>query len=77
MGVPVLSTDNSGCREILGEGAPELCRSDEEFLEKIFLLHESPEVYEQWRQRSLARAEQFDNMDRYMETMAAIYREKK
>ena len=77
LGVPVLSTDNSGCREILGEGAPELCRSDEEFLEKIFLLHESPEVYEQWRQRSLARAEQFDNMDRYMETMAAIYREKK
>ena len=76
LGVPVLSTDNSGCREILGEGAPELCRSDEEFLEKIFLLHESPEVYEQWRQRSLARAEQFDNMDRYMETMAAIYREK-
>lgn len=76
LGVPVLSSDNSGCREILGEGAPELCRSDEEFLEKIFLLHENTEVYEQWRQRSLARAEQLDNMDRYMETMASIYQEK-
>ena len=62
LGVPVLSTDNAGCSEILGEEAPEICRSDEEFLEKIWLLKHSDEEYSSWKARSVVRGRSFDNI---------------
>ena len=74
LGVPVLSTDNAGCSEILGEEAPEICRSDEEFLEKIWLLKHSDEEYSSWKARSVVRGRSFDNIETYMANMACIYR---
>lgn len=74
LGIPVLSTDNSGCSEILGERAEELCRTDEEFIEKIEMLRDKEERYEQWKERSLKRAKRYDNIEKYMATMSSIYR---
>lgn len=74
LGIPVLSTDNSGCSEILGAAAPELCRTEDEFVQKMVMLHNNPAIYQEWRKRSLERAVVFDNIARYMEKISRIYR---
>lgn len=74
LGIPVLTTDNSGCSEILGTEAPELCRTDGEFVNKMIMLHEDTAVYQTWKERSLERAKEFDNVERYMQRMSQIYR---
>lgn len=74
LGIPVLSTDNSGCREIFGEDAPELCKTDDEFLRKMLMLHKDASAYEDWKTRSLEHAQKFDNLARYMKSMSRIYR---
>lgn len=74
LGIPVLSTDNSGCSEILGDESPELCRTDEEFVEKMMMLHNDSESYRSWKERSLERAVRFDNMERYMQEISRVYR---
>lgn len=74
LGIPVLSTDNAGCSEILGADSPEICRSDEEFLDRIQQLHQSDMIYKEWKEWSLKRGDEFDNIQRYMRNMACIYR---
>ncbi len=74
LGVPVLTTPNSGCREIFGEGAPEICDSDEMFIEKILFLRNSLEEYRIWHDRSLEHSMRFNNMERYMGLLSCIYR---
>ncbi len=74
LGVPVLSTDTSGCREILGKDSWELCKSDEEFVENLMEMNNHPEKYEIWKKWSVGRAEGFDNIGRYMAQMSQIYR---
>lgn len=74
LGVPVVSTDNSGCSEIFGTDALEICRSDEEFLDRISCLLQSASEYELWRKRALERGDRFDNISKYMKKMAEIYK---
>lgn len=73
LGVPVLSTRNSGCTEVLGEDSQELCSGDEEFIEKIEKLLKDYDEMEQWRQKSLERAEQFMTIDNYQAKLKNIY----
>ncbi len=74
IGVPVLSTMNAGCMEVLGEDSPELCATDDDFVEKIELLLSNRREWEQWSQRSLHRAEQFSSIDEYKAALTEIYR---
>lgn len=74
LGIPVLTTMTSGCTEIFGENAPELCRSDQEFIEKIELLNRDINEYQLWKKRSEKRAMQWRNIEDYMANIAAIYR---
>lgn len=74
LGIPVLSTRNEGCTELLGEHAPELCTSDDEFVEKMERLLSNQEEWMQWSRRSLERAEQFASLDQYKAVLAKIYR---
>lgn len=74
LGIPVISTDNSGCTEIMGEGAPELCKSDEEFMERLLLLHECPEEYARWQERAWERAKVYQDTAGYMKKIADIYK---
>lgn len=74
LGVPVLSTDTAGCKEMFGDTAFEICRSDEEFLTKITLLKERYEEYRYWKKITEVRGQQLDNIDSYMKKMADIYR---
>lgn len=74
LGVPVLSTDTSGCREVLGSGSRELCRSDKDFVEKFSDFGKNLLKYEILKKWSLGRAEKLDNIERYMAQMSDIYR---
>lgn len=74
LGVPVLSTRSAGCSELLGDSAEELCDADEQFLEKMHALCENKDVYASWQQRSLERALEFDNKEKYMSVLSCIYR---
>ena len=73
LGVPVLSTRNSGCQEIYGDAGCELCAEDSEFIEKIKLLHNDPTMYAEWKERSLVQGEAFDNIGVYMERLSFLY----
>lgn len=74
LGVPVLSTRNAGCSEILGDEAEEICDTDDQFVCKMQMLHENYENYAIWRARSLKRSERFDNMRQYMTVLSSVYR---
>ncbi len=74
LGIPVLSTPTSGCTDILGADAPELYRSDEEFVEKVLCLRDNRENYEQWQTRAIKRTEAFDNIQTYMDCIQKIYK---
>lgn len=74
LGIPVLSTRNAGCREILGEEAEELYDTNEQFVQKLKKLYENHAIYEIWKNRALKRAVQFDNIDKYMTELSCIYR---
>lgn len=74
LGVPVLSTDTSGCLGILGNEAKEICRTDKEFLDKIKLLRNHQEEYDAWKERALSRAAQFVDVEEYMTILSEVYR---
>lgn len=74
LGIPVVSTANAGCCEILGEKAPEICETDEIFEKQILNVCQSKLIYQEWKQRSLERGKQNDNIENYMRNMACIYR---
>ena len=71
--LPVLAAATAGSLEMFGEDAPEICRTDEEFVRKIELLRDDEGEYESWRRRSGERAEALDNAGEYAEAMAGIY----
>lgn len=73
LGIPVLSTDNAGCCSIFGECADEICRSDEEFIERIEHLHQSPQEYIDWKNRALERSKRFDNLKEYLKKIRDVY----
>lgn len=73
LGVPVISTDNSGCTDIFGQDAVEICRTDEEFLDRLLLLLQSKEEYAVWEKRAFERGWRFNNTDRYMKKLMKIY----
>lgn len=74
LGIPVLSTPNAGCSEILGDNAEELYDTDEQCLRKIELLRQNFSEYEAWKDRAQDRAVRYDNIDNYMTKMSCIYR---
>lgn len=74
LGVPVLSTRNAGCSEIFGDTAEELCDTDAQFVQKLQKLHNNPNEYAIWKERSLKRSEEFDNMSQYMTNLSSVYR---
>lgn len=74
LGGVVVSTRNSGCSEIFGKDAPELCSSDEEFIEKMGRLLTDRDFYEVWRERACQRAEMFEQGDAYMALLTNVYR---
>lgn len=74
LGIPVLSTRNAGCSEILGDEAEELCDTNEQFVRKLKTLCENPAAYKAWQNRALRRGEQYDDMDKYMAKLSCIYR---
>lgn len=73
LGVPVISTRTSGCTEVLGQDSPELCETDEEFVEKIETLLNCPEKMDEWKRRSLHRAEQLTEIDDYKAALKKMY----
>lgn len=77
LGVPVLSTNTSGCREILKNQNDALCENDTQFVTKIQQFHENADIYELFKQRSLIRGNEFDNVKQYMMQILTIYRELK
>lgn len=75
LGVPVLSSRTAGVEEILGEEAPELCDTDEEFAEKIATLLGDKEVYEQWGNATHTRVSCIEDIKDYMNKISSIYQE--
>ena len=73
LGVPVVSSRTAGAEEVLGKDAEELCENDEEFLKKISLLLNNQTEYNNWKSRSLCRAEKVKQIDDYMKDMKNIY----
>lgn len=73
LGIPVLSTDTAGCREIFGEASLEICKSDKDFLNRMILLKNSEDEYKIWKDRSVARGKSLDNIDEYMKRLSDIY----
>lgn len=73
LGIPVLSTRTAGCTEVLGENAEELCTTDEEFIKKIEKLLTDSKEREQWKQRSLKRAEQLITIKEYRQLLGRLY----
>lgn len=76
LGVPVVTTATAGSLEIFGQDALEICRTDEDFIRKIEMLHEDENEYKIWCIRAEKRAESLDNTGAYMESMVEIYRRK-
>lgn len=74
LGIPVLSTRNAGCSEIFGDVADELCDTDIQFVHKLQKLRDNPREYEVWKERSLRRSAEFDNMMQYMANLSSVYR---
>jgi len=73
LGVPVISTDNSGCTDIFGQDAAEICRTDKEFSDRLLMLRQSKEEYALWKKRALQRGERFNNTDSYMKKLIKVY----
>lgn len=74
LGVPVLSSPTAGAKEVLGIESPELCDTDEDFLEKIQFLLEKPTVYECWKRRSEQRVIELPTIEDYIKRLATIYK---
>lgn len=74
LNVPVVSTDNAGSAEILGKNAPEICRTDQEFVDKILTLKNNQHIYENWKMRTQKRVLNFKEINTYMEELERIYR---
>ena len=70
---PVLSTNTSGCREILKNQNDALCENDTQFVTKIQQFHENADIYELFKQRFLIRGNEFDNVKQYMMQILTIY----
>lgn len=76
LGTPVLTTVTAGSCALFGENAEELCRTDDDFIEKIERLRASSETYHNRREHSLKLAARWDNLERYMDRMTGLYRER-
>lgn len=73
LGIPVLCTDNSGCCEIFGENAPEICCTDDIFLKKATEIIENTEVRMIWKKRALDQGKKFNNIQQYIESIKNVY----
>ena len=73
LGVPVLSTPTSGCTEVLGEGAEELCETDEAFVSGTIKMLKEEKIYDKNRIGALKRAMIYDNKEVYMNGLHQLY----
>lgn len=73
LGVPVVTTCVGGLKEIVNESCGYFCETDGEFAEKIDMLLKDGQLRQKLSAGALARAEQLDNMDVYIQTINDIY----
>lgn len=73
LGVPVISTGVGGLPGIVNDSCGKICNTMDEFVSAIVDLIENPEIYEIKKASSKIRAEELNNIDKYINTLKEIY----
>ncbi len=74
LGVPVLVAEVGGMKELLGSGAEEFCRTEQEYVKKAIRLLEDDSFYRKEQRRMKERAAGLLAAEEYMEQIRAIYK---
>ncbi len=75
LGVPALVTPVGYMLNYFGEGAEELCYTDQEFCEKIIQLLRDPDLYNQYKEKTFYRTRKLENLYHYTHKIKRIYEE--
>ena len=72
-GLPVVATDVGGLKNIVTDECGKLCQTDEQFVHEIEKLLTNNSYYENKCMRARERAEELDNVEKYMAELKNIY----
>lgn len=73
LGKPVLAAGVGGLTGIVNDSCGKICESKEEFVEEMVLMLEDFETYKKRQEGALIRAQQLDNMDKYVSQIMELY----
>ncbi len=75
LGIPVLATPVGGLPGIVNSDCGRLCGDDDAFIQEISQLLTEPIYWDEKSKGALNRAEQFNNIQQYMDRLKAVYKD--
>lgn len=75
LGLPVVASAVGGLKDIVTDKCGKLCDTDQEFVNEILRLLTDKEYYSNKSGGALCRAEDYNNMNKYMDSILEIYDE--
>lgn len=75
LGLPVVSTSAGGLKNIVNDNCGQLCNDDGDFVEEVTKLLSDKDYYDLKSDNARKRANELDNIDKYIKGLEIIYRE--